>query len=969
VLSTILISAQTTTATLSGTVRDQSGAAVPGARLNLRNKANGIIRSGATDHQGRYSLSTLDSGIYELRVEQKAFKTLVLSGLVLMVGGSVVADMTLLVGNISEQIVVESREPLINPQNLQISRVVVSQEIDSLPISGRNFVDFVKLSSGIASGRENVGGGSFKEPDAGVGATAVPRLSFGGQSELSTLIQVDGVDNIQTLTGLPRATPSQEAVREFRVINSSYLAEYGRALGGFVNIVTKSGDHQIRGYLYYFGQNQALNAAPILSPRNPALRQNQYGLTVGGPVVRDRTFFFGNYEGQRRAESNKFSQVILSNLDGINAMRARFGLHPEVDNMLRSNDYDQFLIKVDHHFDDNNTLTTRYNLQAAMVGGFLGGGGRASPASSTARNSDTLDQSLVMNEVAILGQHLVNEVRFQWARRSFKFNSVLKEPALEIPNLIIMGKSTSDMDFYCESRAQFIDNVSLQSGGHQFKSGLDYNNIRDETVWGLFFPARIIFPNLGAFLDFSATSTAGPVNLWWPQLSTAAIHPGFSLPFTNAVPAEWNSATIFHLNHSSYGLFAQDQWNPRPKWTLTYGLRYDVETYPTIYVAHEDLNNLQPRIGLSYAYDKRGVMRAGFGIYHDRIANSVGQVFAIPEWNSRGDQPNAKTLFPAVSPIPGRFRQINAVGPAATPATIKFLTTGRLPATGVSSLAGSLNRLLRNPYSKQASLQVSQQIGGVAVSASYLFVNGAKLVGQTANLNAFQTGILPTGKPILAGRRFPNLGNFTVISNVGNSTYHGGTFELEKQFDHGFAFHSSYTFSKTISDIDSTVNLADIPEGLVSERALSRQHVGQRFTLSLLSQTPTSFGFLRDFKLGSIVTMESGRYYTIFVGSDANGDGNPNSDRPELVGRNSLKGPSFATWDLRVARSLHFNERWSGEFSLDIFNLLNRVNIKDLNTVYGSFDLARPPDPILGYLTPRDAFGPRQIQFGVKLRF
>src|SRR5215468_7577840 len=144
-------------------------------------------------------------------------------------------------------------------------------------------------SSGVAPGRENTGGGAFKEPDTGVGSAAAPRLTFGGQSELSTLILVDGVDNIQTFTGLPRVTPSQEAVQEFRILNSTFLSEYGRALGGFVNIVTKSGSNHFNGSLYYFGMNDALNATPLLTGPNPVMRQNQYGATVGGPIKRDRT--------------------------------------------------------------------------------------------------------------------------------------------------------------------------------------------------------------------------------------------------------------------------------------------------------------------------------------------------------------------------------------------------------------------------------------------------------------------------------------------------------------------------------------------------------------------------------------------------------------------------------------------------------------------------------------------------------
>ena len=158
-------------------------------------------------------------------------------------------------------------EPLVEATNTDLSRVVGEREIESLPNIGRNFVDFVKLSSGVAIGRENIGGGPFKEPDTGVGAAAAPRLSFGGQQELNTLVQVDGVDNIQTFTGLPRATPSQEAVKEFRILNSTYLAEYGRALGGFVNIVTKSGANETRGSVYYFGMNDALAARSILYSR------------------------------------------------------------------------------------------------------------------------------------------------------------------------------------------------------------------------------------------------------------------------------------------------------------------------------------------------------------------------------------------------------------------------------------------------------------------------------------------------------------------------------------------------------------------------------------------------------------------------------------------------------------------------------------------------------------------------------
>ena len=966
-LASVPSRSQNATATLSGTVRDDSGAVVADVAVTLRNPATGRSRNTKTDDEGRYSFSNMEPGAYELRAARNGFKTVILSDVPLTVGSSSVINVTLPVGVVSEEVLVQQREPLIEPTKAEVSRVVGSLEIDSLPIAGRNFVDFVKLSSGVAPGRENIGGGAFKEPDAGVGTSAAPRLSFGGLPELNTMIQVDGVDNVQTFTGLPRVTPSQEAAQEFRVLNSTYQAEYGRALGGFVNIVTKSGTNDYHGSLYYFGVNDALNANPILTP-DPVLRQNQFGATLGGPVRKDKAFFFANYEGQRRAESNKFSQVILQNLAAINAVKRGYGLTQEVTNLLRTNDYDAFLTKFDFDFTSNNKLAVRYNLLDSETKGFLGGGGRASPASTTARDSDVLDQSLVVGDTAILSTKIVNEARFQWARRTFNFESRLKEPDLEVSNLLITGKSTSDVDFYRESRLQLSDSLSDLVGAHQLKFGVDFNYIRNKARWDLFFPARVIFPNLSAFL------ASTPVVFWWPLLSTASASPGVPVPFTTAVPPEWAGTTLFEMNHTSYGFFGQDQWKVSKNFTLTYGLRYDFEGYPDRFLSETDLNNVQPRVGIAYAFNPRGVVRAGFGIFNDRVASSVGQVFNTTEWLSTGDRPNAQLLFPGISQVHGRFFQPTVAGPGAPAATNTFLSTGRTPTATITSpgFSDSLDGALRSPYSEQASLEISQEVaGGIALSASYLYVHGLKIVSHTPNINAVQTAVLPSGKPRIAGRKFIEVGDIFVKDNSGMSIYHGGTFELEKRFAHGVGLHSSYTFSKTISNSDSLANLADLPEGLDArlERAVSRQHVGQRFTFAFLSQIPRTVPAIRDFKFSSLISLESGRRFNVFAGSDANGDGNPNSDRPGLLGRNTIRGPRYASVDLRVAREIPFREHVKGEFSLDFFNLFNRVNIKDLNTLYGGTDLSLPPNPILGFGTPRDAFNPRQLQFGFKLRF
>ncbi len=973
---------QTPTATLSGVVRNEQGEVIKEATITVKNNATGKSRQVTSDNAGRYVFAFLEPGNYELQVQAAGFKLLIQRNLILYVGGTTNKDVQMEVGGVSDKVDIDVNNPYTEPNKTDMSRMVSEDEIQGLPNIGRNFVDFVKLSSGIAVGREAIFGGVFKEPDVGVGAVAAPRLSFAGQNELSTLIQVDGADNIQTFTGLPRATPSQEAASEFRVLNSTYLAEYGRASGGFVNIITRSGGNSVNGSVYYFGINDALNAQSILNaPGAAVLRQHQYGSTFGGPIKKDSTFYFVNYEGQRRDESNRFAQVIQSNLGAINAFRSQFNLVPETLNQVRSNNYDQFLGKVDHVI-GASALSLRYNYLTADTSNFLGGGSRAASLSSSARNNSADDQSVVGTFISVLSPRASNEARLQLARRSFGFPSVNSEPTIEVSNLLTMGKNPADLDYYQEDRIQVTDNFSYSRGAHQFKFGGDYNYLHDESMWNLFFPARIIFPTLPRLLGFTPTAapdpTMGPAVFWWPSSAAA---PGYQVPvpFTQALPSVYANSTGFTLNHSIFGGFVQDQWRVTPKLSLTYGVRYDVEGYPSRFVQDRDTNNFQPRIGLAYSWNPKGVVRVGFGIFNDRLASSIGQSFNATEYNNRGNLPNAAVLFPGVTTFGGRFSQTIVTGPMATPATLTFLTTGQTPVMGRPTLNDTLVGNLDTPYTTQASLQISQELpGGVALTAGYLYVHGVKLIGRSGNLNAVVTPAPPVGpmgppapgQPFFGSRVFPELGDIVFVTNLGDTAYHGGTLDIERRFGLGFGVHGSYTFSKTMSDggVDSSAALNDFPQAPgLSEWALSRQHLAHRFTLSFLEQVPKGVPLLRDFKFSSLVAIESGRPFTVFTGFDANADGNPLSDRPGVLGRNTLMGPRFASVDARVARPIKFTERLNSEFSVDFFNLFNRVNIRDISTFYGSSNLNVAP--VAGFMSTRDVFNPRQIQLALKLKF
>jgi hypothetical protein len=301
------------------------------------------------------------------------------------------------------------------------------------------------------------------------------------------------------------------------------------------------------------------------------------------------------------------------------------------------------------------------------------------------------------------------------------------------------------------------------------------------------------------------------------------------------------------------------------------------------------------------------------------------------------------------------------------------------------------------PYTEQASLKISQEIGkNVAVSVSYLYVHAIHQGAISGNLNAQQIGTVDGGKAcfgvaIVAGvcqeptnAIFPNLGTlFYVVDSGGMSVYNGGTAEIEKRYSHGFSLHGSYTYSRTISNYESVANLADIPQSTNRnlERAASRQSIPQKFTFDLVSAVPHTVPLLHDFKFSTLLDAQSGEFFNVFAGLDTNGDTNTLNNRPGTLGRDTLKGPSIFSWDMRVARGVHFNERFTGEFTFDFFNVINRVNVSDLNTVC-ECDLAASAfskstlsstiaalNPLFGFNTPRQTLNPFQFQYGFKVHF
>jgi hypothetical protein len=1022
--------ASTSQAQLNGSVLDPSGRAIVQAAVTLRNVGTDQLRTASSNGQGYYIFTNVTPGIYDLSANFAGFGKYNRTGITLTVGQAATIDVTMKPAQATEQITVSTEAPLIEAARSEVSQVVETQQIQSLPISGRLFTDFALLSPGVATGRTSLQS-TFTDP-------ATTRISFGGQRDLNNMVTVDGADNINTATGSQRATPSQEAVSEFRVVNNSFGAEYGRALGGIVNIVTKSGTNEVHGSLYDYIQNNKFDAnSPLALPGFTALRQNQFGGTLGGPITQNKTFFFANYEGQRRGQSPTYPAILVQNLSAINAVKESFGLADENLNLLQTADVDNGFVKIDHQFNDTNRLSVRYSVQDSssrnlLVGATLDGGGIGAPSSG--HNAFLRDQSLVGSLTSQLSPALVNSLLVQWARRNYGFPGTTGEPNLDVPNLLLFGHNFGAFDRYNESRVQFSDSLAVIHGRHYMNFGVDTSYLRNFVIWPGFTPSRDIFPSLGDLLasgqaGWGSTPCPPPlVGLTAPCIAAffwgAPIGPG---PFdpnqpSPPLPTTWQNAYLpslandfdVKLNHGEWGFFAQDQFRITPKLTLNYGLRWDFETGLGTFV-NPDRRSFQPRVGLAYSPDPKTVIRAGYGIFFDTYSLTFFFVAApqrqpaitgLPKSTNQttgtwilntlaiptpcvlaGCPPNPYAPFvPPGSDIP----------PVVDTAFENLITSGAFPSNSLYAQGGtSVDRNLREPYSEQSSLQIDREIGkGLSLSAGYLWVAGHKLVrpinlnvgppiGQEAGTNKdiYSFGILDPNIPAPPFGSNGTAGIFYYTDSTGNSSYNGVTLQAKEKAGKYLQLNANYTFSKTF-DNGTFTTFVSTPQSNAQrdlERALSNQDVRHRFVANFVAYAPKD-SFARNFEFSSIITVQSPRPFTQFVGFDANNDGNPVTDRVGTSRRNTYSGDHLRSWDLRLSRTIYFpGERYKLQLAVDGFNILNRANIDEVYSVYGAPDfigtipqhykdgVTSPANPFFG--TPRTALNPRQLQFSAKLTF
>jgi hypothetical protein len=958
--------------------------------------ATGFSRTALTSDNGEYSIPALPAGEYKVTVEFAGFGKQT-KNITLQVGQAAELGFTLSPGEMVQKVEVEATSELAEPTRTQVSTVITENQIVNLPVNGREFINFALLSPAVTIGDTTAG-------NTDVIVEPVTKLSFAGQNIHYNFIAVDGADDISTASGIQRGTPPQESVQEFRVINTDYSVEFGRASAGIVNIITRSGTNDWHGVLYEYFRNNKLDAINLLQATGAhVLRQNQFGAAIGGPIRKDRSFIYGNYEVQRRGESPFYNSAVLTNIHAINELKTNvYGLpaEPALGSVLRTNNSDNGFLRFDHSFGEKENMFVRYFIndgrlvnQSPLNDGF--------DLPSAFKDNFYRDQSVAGTLASVINPKVVNELRMQFARRSFDFPTVSTQPHLELSNTFTTGVNRGNPDFYRESRYELVDNLSFTRDRHAISLGGNFNYVRTTESFPLFYPFEADFPNLGAFLGNDRVNGAqcvsavndpggpGPASCQHPNVifferfkapnfdektiteGTAVYRGGrFS-------PAIRNQAEGT-LNHTYDGLFIQDKWRATNRLTLNGGIRWEWETWPSG-VLNTQWKNFDPRLGMAYnlGTNHHVVVRAGFGLFHGIIPApllacqkpSCGGV--IGKYPNRPFENNldANTELFAFASGPG----ITASGlqglirDGAYPDNTSDPFTsfpGCQPITNCGFFGPSVvvrfDQNHKNPYGVQASVAVEfEPLPNTSVSISGLHIRGVHLgsfynvnqpdptatvtvhdsQGRSGLKNAY-CSVVPACPFTPGVRTFPIAIYFEATSRW-DSQYDGLLINVTKRLSHNFSYGVSYTLSKSIDDgpNPSFVLIPQDSQNFRAERALSSDDVRNRLVLNGTVATPKTWNLLaRDFEFGLIATIQSPMRFTKFAGFDANGDIFGNNDRVGIESRNTFVGDNFRSVDFRLGRTIPFKEHRSLELLAEAFNLFNRTNIRFFNTVYGAAD-------------------------------
>jgi hypothetical protein len=902
-----------TSATLSGRIEDASGAVIIGANVIATHLETNQQHTATSDDAGRYRFPYLRTGAYDLKIDAPGFST-IRRQLTVSVGQALDMPIRLDVAGLSAQVNIGADVPIVETVRTQITETIRPREINELPLNGRNYLDLALLVPGVSP--TNTGSNQrFAETSAVPGQG----ISIAGQRNLYNSFIVDGVSANDDAADLTGTYYSEEVIDQFQIVTSGGIAEFGRASGGVVNILTKSGTNDLRGNVYGFLRNQRFDARNPLAPTKDLLTQSQYGASLGGPIRRDHTFFFSNFEQTRR----NYSAVLTISPAAVNTINNRLRAVNYSGPLLTTGvapasfDTTNFFTRIDHSLSQRNQLSARYSLyHINAVNSRTVGGLNAVSRGTGLRDTD---QTAVISNVTTFSSRTLNEARFQYTNS--RLNAPVNDevgPAVNIAGIANFGAATVSPLARDINLFEAVDNVSTQRGDHSLKFGADF----------LYNRVNILFPGAvqGVYAFSSLNNFLSGNYLNYQQAFGA--------------PSQLQS-------NPNVGVFVQDEWRLRSDLTLNAGLRYDLQFLPE--PIQTDTDNIAPRVGIVYAPgDHKTVIRASFGLYYDRIP--------LRATSNALQRDGSKFLIVQLSPTqPGApaFPNVLTVQPATLP-TKPNITR--------------IDPNIEASYSQQANLQIERELpGNAVVSVGYLHLRALHVI-LSRNVNV-ATVPASAGIPNL-GRPDPNWGNISRFESSGRSNYDGLVVSFNKRAARWANVRVSYTLSKTIDDagnfffssVQDNFNIRD-------DRGLSDNDQRHRLVVSGSLEAPQEGkpnGFrraLRGFQLGYIFTYGSRLPFNVLLGNDRNFDTN-NNDRPVGVGRNTGRGFDFASLDLRLSRKFQLTERVDLQLLAEGFNVLNRANYGVPNNTFGS-----SVQPLAAFGQPTAAFDPRQFQFGMKVSF
>jgi Carboxypeptidase regulatory-like domain/TonB dependent receptor/TonB-dependent Receptor Plug Domain len=665
--------ARSSSADLTGTVQSPSQSSLPGVTVTAVNLSTGLARAVTTDAAGNYRIPLLPPGRYEVKVEAPGFNTQVKRGITLTVGQIAVINFAMMLGVLTEAEVIQTDTPVVETERTHQSSTITQLSILKFPINGRNFLDFARLTPGVVEESPRITG---VQP----AALTTSGLSFSGLNARANSVLIDGVDNNDIGSNGVRPTISQEAVSEFQINRNGYNAEFGRASGGVINLVSKSGENQFHGNLYNYFRNERLDARNTFAtgqPNDPSFKRNQPGFTFGGPIRRDRTFFFTAYEGLFRRESAtttilrdpRILQPSQAQQELINLLIASgnpdyMALGAGLRDLLTTSPDSQYpnagpltslnplnritynmlanatgsfpiiqtsstgSLRLDHAINESDFLFLRYSLTNDSQHN-VGIGGQMAPSSGF--DIAGRDNTFILGETHIFKNRATNEFRFQSVRNIYNADTV--DPFG--PRMRIAGIGTFGREFFSPSdrtqrRLQFVDNFSLTRGRHDIKFGADFSRYEFDTVSAVFLGGSIDFlptdvrlsmilndPTRSQLLD--ALGSLGRPDLAaqldaQPLTSLQQVNFGYAGNINQGF-GDPNAEFTGHI----LGLYWQDGIRVKPNLYMSLGLRYDYEMQPA--GTPRDGNNFGPRFSFSYDPFKKGrtVIRGGGGLYYQSL--------------------------------------------------------------------------------------------------------------------------------------------------------------------------------------------------------------------------------------------------------------------------------------------------------------------------------------------------------------